>query len=128
MVESIRQRFLRRTKLKIDFSAVVTDLAGKPFVSTDPEKKGEPLTLKEACMLALLNTNPDERIGGMEKFKRGKLADDLYVVENIMDLKAPEVSLLKRLAGELFVPPLLTFRIWTLLDPDESCPVEEKKK
>lgn len=93
--------------MKIDFSAAITDLDGKPIAD---------LVLSRMATDALLMPFPDERdLSGEEKITRFKLAQRIHGKEDA-DLSVEEVALLKRLIAKAYAT-LACARAWELLDP-----------
>jgi hypothetical protein len=122
----------RRIKMKIDFSPELTNLAGDPLKEGSADgTSGDTLTLQTVCVNALLSEDPAKKVSGVDKKKRGDLADRIYAQEDkegvSVDIK--ELSLLKDLIGEVY-PPIIVKRAWDLLDPpdDENDEDEEKPK
>lgn len=112
--------------MKIDFSAKVLDFEGGP-VKSSTEEKAEDLTLRLACVRALVIPYEDERnLSAEDKFKRGELAAKIYAANEPTELKVEDVATLKKLIGKAF-SPLIIYRIWPLLDAAEN-PKEDKTK
>lgn len=77
----------------------------------------DPLTLKKVCIKALTSLNPaDVSITGDDKYQRFKLA---LKIEKGEELGVDEVSLLKKLVGQIW-SPLVVGRAWDMLDPKEK--------
>jgi hypothetical protein len=93
--------------MKIDFSAVITDLDSKPMPN---------LTLGSMATNALMLAYDDERnLSGEEKVRRFKLAQRIHGASEV-DLTVEEVSLVKLLIAKGYVT-LPCARAWELLDP-----------
>lgn len=93
--------------MKIDFSAAIVDLDGKPV----PD-----LTLGSMATNALMMGFEDERtLSGEAKVQRMKLAQRIHG-EREVDLTVEEVSLVKQLIAKAYVT-LPSARAWELLDP-----------
>lgn len=93
--------------MKIDFSAQILDLDGKPI----PD-----LTLGSMATNALMLPFEDERnLSGEEKVRRLKLAQRIHGADEA-DLVAEDVTLIKRLIAKGYAT-LPSARAWELLDP-----------
>jgi len=87
------------------------------------EDTGKKVTLKSVCVDSLLaQYKGEENMEGMEKQKRGKLADKIYSAKDKIDLSAEEITELKKLIGKRETV-LAVNRAYELLDPT---PQEEK--
>jgi len=85
------------------------------------------ITLKSVCVNALLDEYEDEpKLSGMDKQKRGKLADKIYAAKDDIDLTPKEISLLQDLIGKKNKTLTVT-RAYELLDPTEEKENEEDK-
>ncbi len=97
----------------IDFTIKILDLQGK-------EVQGEnetALTLKEVCVNALQLIFTDEKaISGLEKLKRGILAEKIFLSEKPLELNAVEITTIKDLVAKAY-GPLVVLRAWKVLDP-----------
>lgn len=97
--------------MKIDFSAPILDLDGKPI-------EGD-LTLGSLSVNALLATLMDhgqpEQLSGTEKVRQAVLAQKIHS-EKTIDLQAEDVALLKDRIGRSYAP-LAVMQAWQLLDP-----------
>jgi len=108
--------------MKVDFSMVLTDLLGKPVLwgrSSDDHA-----TLKHISVNALTDTLPSEvsgraQVSGEEKFKKFKLASKISDADGPVDLKSEEISLLKKLIGELYAP-VIVGRAWDMLEGNDA--------
>ena len=81
---------------------------------------GKNVTLKSVCVNALLDEYDDEpKLSGMDKQKRGKLADRIYTAKGDMDLTPKEITLLQELIGKKNKTLIVT-RAYELLDPTEE--------
>lgn len=103
--------------LKINFNAVVMGLDGKPF-TLGAEKKE--LTLKEACVQALVSSYDDERPTGPDKQERGALAKEIYQGGE-RTLSQKKIGLIKDLVGKAWTP-VIVCQCYELLDGAESVP------
>lgn len=107
---------------EIDFSVALAgeDPKGPPLndcaMPQDCEKEKPPLLLGKVARRALLATYPDEpNLSGEEKYKRGKLADRLWL-NGKETLSVEDVALLKKLISKGYGPLIVT-RALDLLDP-----------
>jgi hypothetical protein len=93
--------------MKIDFSAIIADLDGKPLAE---------LTLGTMATNALMLPFEDERnLSGEEKVRRFKLAQRIHGAAEV-DLTAEDISLIKKLIAKGYAT-MPTARAWELLDP-----------
>lgn len=78
----------------------LSTLEGKPL----KDEEGKEITVRSTLCNALLASFPDEQnTSGPEKLKRWKLAQAIYVQDEI-ELKAEEIVLLKSLVAKAFAP------------------------
>ena len=85
-------------------------------ITLGTEKDERPLTLRLVCTQALtMLRQQDQGLSGEERFKRGLLAEQIYTNDEI-ELKAEDISLLKKLIGEMF-NSIIVLRTWRMLDP-----------
>lgn len=108
--------------MKIDFSAIITDLAGVPLPGEPVDRKKpdgpfKDFTLRTAAVTALSAELPDDKLIGEEKYKRYRLADKIYGCAEPIELKAEQISLLKTLIAKTYQGTLIPGRCWDLLDP-----------
>lgn len=100
----------------INFSALITDLGGKPIKDGDID-----MTLKDLAVNALITTLTDargeaERLSGIEKVGNATLAEKIYKSEEPIDLSVEDIAKLKERISR-FPFPLVVMRAWSLLDP-----------
>ena len=101
----------------IDVTQVICEFDGEPL-AVGEEGKEQILTLRLVCTRSLTAIlRQDEGVGGEEKLRRGMLAERIYVNDEV-ELKAEEISLVKELVGRLY-GPLVVMRVWRMLDPAE---------
>lgn len=103
--------------MKIDMSAVLTDLDGKPIFEADAQGQPttKPLTLRIACRGALLSPlRGDDALTGEQKANFFALA--LLVGQDAPELKIEQVATLKERIGKGY-SPLIVGRCYELLDP-----------
>lgn len=93
-------------KLKVD--KILYQLDGLPI----KDENGESVTLKKVICSALINSQSSD---GLEKFKRGKLASTIWEAESEVDLTVDDLSLIKKLVGEVF-GALIVYQVWDYLD------------
>jgi len=94
------------------------------------ENTGKNLTLKTVCVNALsAQYRGEENIEGMEKLKRGKLAEKIFSAKNNenIHLSNEEINDLKILIGKKD-DPLIVLRAYELLDPTPEEKPKKKKK
>ena len=107
--------------MKIDFTQSLLTLEGEPleFVERSEDGKLEKTQadLRTVCIRALLAPATHQKAKPEEKLKHGLLAQGIYSNDEL-DLKAEEITEIKRLVGELY-PPLIVMRAYGLLDPSE---------
>lgn len=97
----------------VDFSTKLVDLAG----ATIKDENGKDITLAIVCVNALTAiARGEENMQGVEKVKRAKLAETIYLANGQLKLTAEQTALLKELIGRLYTP-LVVMRAWDLLDP-----------
>ncbi len=77
----------------------------KNFKGNDlKDSNKDPITLRSACIDALLANPPDDRANGKEKVRRFELAQKLSNVEETeFDISVEDLSLIKSMAGKAFV-------------------------
>ena len=86
---------------------------------------GKNLTLRDICVNSLMETYPDEKnLSGMEKLRRGKLAEKIFAGTESTDLTPEEMVLTKKLIG-LKYGPLFVMRSYELLEGPDSEQVEK---
>lgn len=94
---------------------------------------GENVTLKSVCVNALsLLYKGEENLEGMEKQKRGKLAEKIFLTKDndTIHITSGEVEDLKKFIGKKD-DPITVMRAYELLDPtptEEKPPKKKKKK
>ena len=77
--------------------------------------EGNVFTLKGICATVLLGQPQNEKATGEEKMKRYDLAKKIWTAEGEVDLKAEDISLLKKLVGESYLP-LIVGQVWAMLE------------
>lgn len=82
------------------------------------------MTLKLAAVNALQAQFEDERaLDGEEKFKRGKLAEKIYLGVDV-DLTIEEIAKVKKLIGKAYGPNVVT-PAWTALEGEKPKVAEQ---
>lgn len=71
--------------------------------------------LREIIISSLTKIDPREKISGEDKVRRAKLAERVYK-NDVVNLNAEELSLIKLLIGETY-DPVTVYRAWEILDP-----------
>lgn len=98
--------------MKIDVTAPILGLDGLPL----PSENGTTATLRTLIHGALLNALPDDAkmLDGTKKAHLFTLA--LKANEDVIDLKAEDITLIKQRIGMAY-PPLAVGRAYEILDP-----------
>lgn len=91
---------------------------------------GKKVKLRNLCVNALSDNYKDA--DGMERLRRGKLAEKIYTSKGKIDLESEDISLLKDLIGKKY-DPVFVHRAYELLDPtsdgeEEDKPAPKKKR
>ena len=94
--------------MKYKLNIPLRELDGNVVV--DPNKKI--ITVASQCVLALC---VNEEIDGMEKMKRGELAEKIFKAKDELDLTIEEVALVKQLVGK-YLSTVAVMQIWRLLE------------
>jgi len=98
--------------MKVEIAGGPVTLDGKPFV----DEKGEPMSFKFIVANALLGHYQDEQnLDGAEKLKRWQLAKRVHESDEVVDLTAEEIVLVKTLVAKAFVTPVCA-QVWELLE------------
>ena len=96
--------------MKIDFNTKIKNLDG-----TAIKNKKKDLTARyfaTEALLALADT--EKNLSGEEKFKRGQLAEKIYM-KDVVDLTVEEISLVKKMVGKVF-NSLVVLRMYKILE------------
>ncbi len=102
--------------MKINFDAVLCDLAGEPMKG---EVEDATIQLKTISINALLASYQDEQtLSGEDKLSRYKLAQKIHVGGE-QELSAEEASLLKRLIGKGY-SPLIVGQTYEMIEGKSS--------
>ena len=86
----------------IDFSQELKSLSGEPFL----KEEGKVALLGDMCVAALLSEKPNAPAPAVDKLKRWELAKLVYGKGEV-ELKAEDIVLIKKAAGEVFAPALM---------------------
>lgn len=106
-----------------DFSQPILGLNGKPLTQVEihlnekgeQERSPKEFTYAAAAVEALTSLYQDEQPTGIEKVRRFKLAERIYLVPNEVMLEDDDISLLKTLVSKLY-DPVVTGRMYNLLE------------
>lgn len=115
--------------MKVNFERQLKNLDGKILIDegTPQEVDGipvkdengsfvleyKPVILSGICINALLSVNQQANVSGEEKLKRYQLA--IKVKNGKGEVSAEEISLIKKLVGEVF-SPLVVGQVWEMLE------------
>ena len=94
--------------MKYKLNNPLKELNGSDVV--DPNK--QVITVAHQCVLALC---VQEEIDGMEKMRRGELAEKIFRAKDEVELTIEEVALVKQLVGK-YLSTLAVMQIWRLLE------------
>lgn len=104
--------------MRINFDLELKTLDGQPVVepapTADDPQAVRPVTARSIAVNALLGEYRDDRSDGEEKLRRFSLARRINAGGDV-EIKAEEVSLVKRLVG-LAYPPLAVGQVYELLE------------
>ena len=100
--------------MKINVKKTIKQLDGKDLVDND-----RTIVLRDVFCSALLYDKSPGQLDPMDKFTRGKLAQKIWdaseTEEGIVELTLEEISLIKKLVGELFTP-IIVYQVWDYLE------------
>lgn len=117
--------------MKVDLSFKIQKFDGSEFGDLEQDgvdesgqpkfKVAPPLTLKKACIDALIANYQDEQnLDAAKKTERGWLAQKIWSSTNQMiDLSAEEITIIKALIAKRY-NPLIVVLAWGALDPDSK--------
>ena len=94
--------------MKYKLNVPLQELDGSAVV--DQNKKT--ITVAHQCVLALC---VNEEIDGMEKMRRGELAEKIFKAKDEEDLPIEEIALVKQLVGK-YLSTVAVMQIWRLLE------------
>ena len=108
--------------MKIDFSAPILDLGGKPVKHQDGANDvAKDMVLKDVAVPALTMPYKDEdNLAADDKVARAVIAQEIYR-GGIVDVSVEDVALIKKLIGKAY-GPLVVMRAYEILDPKEPLP------
>jgi hypothetical protein len=102
--------------MKIDFSTVLTNFDGTPYVSV-PETKDAPakyLTLKEVALMVLGAPLPDDQtLSPMDKFNLGRIG---HAIATDLELPVEDLAKLKDRIGKGVISPAIVFSAWNIFE------------
>ena len=92
--------------MEIDTNQVFNSFENQPL----KDNNDKILTLRDVIISSLIGVYPDEQsLSGEDKFERGELASKIYNNNNIINLKAEEIVLIKKLIAKMYG----TFIVWS---------------
>lgn len=94
----------------VDFTQVLQDLEGEPIKADE----GRELTLERVAVSAMLQPVKDD--DGDKKYKKYGLIKKIHGSKEPVNLKAEEVSTIKRAIGESGFTALIVGQAWDLLE------------
>ena len=112
---------------QIDVTQKIIDITGNPIFDApkrpsspdEPPKPPEQMTVRSACIQALLTA--DEKATGQQKFDAFRLAQKIQEEDNV-HLKSEDITTIKQAVGKIFVPVVIG-RVWDALDPPKNLEV-----
>ena len=113
--------------MKIRIDKILKDFDDKPIIKSPEVKDSEGkviekevlFSVKEACMTALVNWQPSEKVAGDEKFRRFELAVKVKAAKTEIDVSVEEIALVKQLIGDLF-SPIVVGQAWNALEGKDA--------
>lgn len=97
--------------MEINVNQPIIDFDGKELI-----EEGKPVTVGLVIFRSLLGAYQDEQnLSGEEKFTRGELAMRVKAAEDVMNLKAEDVVLVKKLVAKMFTT-FVVWQMWKILD------------
>lgn len=102
--------------MKKNFNTVIKNIDGNDILET----ADKPLTVRAACLMALLSTQEgDDRLDGQKKFSLVELAFKIRDPEEV-DISSEDIVLLKqRVAKVPFTTHVILYRIYQFLEDKE---------
>lgn len=73
------------------------------------------LTLRDVCLTAIANPQQGEK-DGTKKFRKGLMAR-MIAKNDVLELAAEDITLLKQTVNEAYATPLIVWNAWSILDP-----------
>jgi hypothetical protein len=127
--------------MKIDFATVLVNMEGKGLKERDLVKEvvdgkevekivEKDLTLRIVTVNGLLSeaqVQGRQPIDGMEKKKRGMLADRIYGCKEPIQVDSEEITLIKNKISDIY-PVLTTRRAWAVLEGEPQIPEDTTKE
>lgn len=86
--------------MKINFAQEFKTFGGE----TLKDAEGNVFNLKGVCATVLLGQQQNEKATGEEKMKRYELAKKIWDGDGVVDVKAEDITTLKKLIGESYLP------------------------
>ena len=109
-------------KILIDFGKPILAFNGKPVRTKDADADGREIErdfiLRDVAVNAVLFEEQGEKLDGMEKVRRARLADKIYGAKEPIKIDADDVKLIKTNIAKSY-NIYTTGRAWELLDPSE---------
>ena len=96
--------------MKYKLNVPLKELDGSDVVGQNKQV----VTVSQQCILALC---VQEEIDGIEKMKRGLLAEKIFKANGEVELTIEEIALLKQLSGK-YLSTLGVMQIWRLLEKE----------
>lgn len=91
--------------MKYSLTRELKSFDGKPFLLKDGESARN-MDLRDSIRTACLNAGPEQAKTGEQKLKLYAILEKTATEEPVIDLVAEEVTLLKQVAGTMFVVAL----------------------
>jgi hypothetical protein len=111
--------------MKLLLNSTFKTLEGKEIPENAGNPDGKKMTLKGVCAAALLSPQEnDKNITGQEKAKRYLLAQEIHNSDESIDLESEDISLLKKLIGNMYTP-LIVGQAYAMLEGKSE---KDKKK
>ena len=101
--------------MKINLNFAFVNLKGEPIPRGEGKENSTQLNLKTVCVSSLLGSYQDERIEGLEKLSRYKLAVKIFNAIDEVELTVEEIALIKKLIAKMF-SVLVTGQVWEYIE------------
>lgn len=82
------------------------------------KERGEPMTLRDVCCLALDSGIQGEQLDHKEKRKLGQMADRIWGALEPIDMKAEDIATLKERIAKIYLGNRIPHLACELLDPE----------
>ena len=109
-------------KVMIDFALPILAFNGKPIRTKDTDADGKEIDrdfiLRDVAVNAVLFEGQGEKLDGMEKVRRARLADRIYGAKEPVKIDSDDLKLIKANIAKAY-NIYTTGRAWELLDPEE---------